>query len=268
MNKIINKKLYKKNIFKILNLYNKKIYLKYIYKITKSLINYKLKIIHYDLGFTNYKTIIDNYESIIDKNKCKIYERRINNYKKIINNYKLKIDNYELNVTQNELNINENEIKKNNYIEKLEYSIDKIYSKKEYKLNTCEDKINNSVNLTNIIKNNLEECKSNNITNSLKIEEMNKNQTIMNKKQCNILKTIEEMEKINNSLNDENKHLKMKLEGINCCICYSRKPNIVFTSCKHLVICSQCEIANRRITQLRKCPICRKDYTAILKIHN
>ena len=241
-------------------------------------------------------------ESEISEEEIENCNKEIDSYKQIINNYKLKIDNYELNIIQNESNINENEVKINDYVKKieiLEYSINKIYSKKEYKLNNCENKIKKSLNFTNLIESNLEEYKNQNKTYSLKIDEMHKNQIIMNQTQSDIIKKIEKIEnmknihnnlvndfnllmddyailknsyhdkeKINISLNDENKHLKIKLEGINCCICYSRKPNIVFTSCKHLVICSQCEIANRRITRFRKCPICRKDYTGILKIHN
>jgi hypothetical protein len=55
--------------------------------------------------------------------------------------------------------------------------------------------------------------------------------------------------------------LKYNNEDV-CCCCLTAKPNIIFTSCSHKVLCGDCmgKMSNKR------CPVCKKNSTTYLKI--
>jgi hypothetical protein len=58
-----------------------------------------------------------------------------------------------------------------------------------------------------------------------------------------------------------NHGLKYNNEEV-CCCCLGAKPNIIFSTCSHKVLCSDCveKLGNKR------CPLCKKNYTTYLKL--
>jgi len=62
----------------------------------------------------------------------------------------------------------------------------------------------------------------------------------------------------------ENKKLECKLDDIerqiNCCICFQKKKNILFSPCNHVVCCKECSM------RVDKCPCCKADIKYTTKI--
>ena len=53
-----------------------------------------------------------------------------------------------------------------------------------------------------------------------------------------------------------------------CIICASKKVDVAFVDCGHMISCEKCaNIIKNDIKYKRKCPICRKDIKNILKIY-